>query len=201
MPNLKAVAARRQLGTALALHLRDQDPFSVHVLASGGAELAEGLAEEAGSKPVRDSTLASWPGVTEKVYYERKKYHVNAMKHFRDRNGRVRDDDEALSSFSEENNDVILWDGWSNLAFAGCASPIEAHVFVAWFLTLSPEKFPADDNAQGFLRLMQKEFPAVHQRPRARQKDILRRAIKRASRTPAFIRDEKVDRRPMILRG
>lgn len=46
MTALKAEAARRQLGTALALHLRDQDSWSVHVLASGGAELAEGLAEE-----------------------------------------------------------------------------------------------------------------------------------------------------------
>ena len=171
MRDLKAEAARRQLGTALALHLRDQNPFSVHVLASGGAELAEGLAEEAGRKLIRDFTLASWPGVTEKIYYERKKYYVNAMKHFRDRNGRVRDDDEALSTFSENNNDVILWDGWSNLVFAGYASPIEAHVFVAWFLTLSPEKFPADENAQCFLRHLQREFPAVHERSRPRQKE------------------------------
>ena len=107
----KAEVARCQRGTALALHLRDQDPFSVHVLASAGAELAESLAEVAGRKPIRDFALASWPGITGKMYYHQKKLYANAMKHMKRFGRETLEDEQTLSNFSEVDNDVLLWDG------------------------------------------------------------------------------------------
>lgn len=199
MSLLKAEAARRQLGTALALHLRDQDPFSVHVLASGGAELAEGLVEEAGRRPMRDFALASRPNITRKMYYEQKKQYVNAMKHYRNLEGQVRDDEKTLSEFTELNNDAYLWDGWSNPGFSGHPIPIEAHIFIAWFLAQRPESFPDDDDAQSLLRSLNREFPGVRRRSRTAQKDLLKRAIRRAASNPVFMCDEKTDRRPLIL--
>ena len=41
MSDLKIEVARRQLGTATALYLRDLDPVSVHCLANAGCELME----------------------------------------------------------------------------------------------------------------------------------------------------------------
>ena len=51
MSDLKIECARRQLGTALHLYLRDLDPVSVHCLANGGCELIEFYAKKAGAKP------------------------------------------------------------------------------------------------------------------------------------------------------
>jgi hypothetical protein len=42
----KGEVARRQLGTALDMFLRGQDPVSVHTLAMAGGEIAERLAEK-----------------------------------------------------------------------------------------------------------------------------------------------------------
>lgn len=52
MSQLKIECARRQLGTALDLYLRDQDPISVHCLANGGCELIEFYAKKAGVEPM-----------------------------------------------------------------------------------------------------------------------------------------------------
>ena len=46
----KIEAARRQLGTALALYLKDQDPVSVHCLAGAGCELIEYYAQKSGGE-------------------------------------------------------------------------------------------------------------------------------------------------------
>ena len=48
MSRLKIECARRQLGTALDLYLRDLDPVSVHCLANGGCELIQFHAAKAG---------------------------------------------------------------------------------------------------------------------------------------------------------
>ena len=201
MPShLKIDAARRQLGTALALYLRDQDPFSVHVLASGGAELAEGFIEELGAKPLRDFALDTWPGVTARDYYEQKKRFVNPMKHYKDFRGRVRDDDEALTEFTDEHNDAILFDGWSNYSIAGHASPVEAQVYLAWFMALTPWKFPMDEEpAQRVRYALSREFPNLTVRSRQGQKRLLLRAIKRKADDTKFRRSAGVDQRPLVL--
>jgi len=53
MSKLKVESARRQLGTALHLYLRNLDPVSVHCLANGGCEVIEFYAEKAGGQPSR----------------------------------------------------------------------------------------------------------------------------------------------------
>jgi len=61
--NRKIEIARRQLGTALALYLQDQDPVSVHCLAGGGCELIEYYAKEAGAKPLTSHIMEVMPDI------------------------------------------------------------------------------------------------------------------------------------------
>jgi hypothetical protein len=53
----KIEAARRQLGTALALYLKDQGPVSVHCLAGGGCELIEYYAQKGSGEPFTSHIL------------------------------------------------------------------------------------------------------------------------------------------------
>lgn len=57
----KAGIARRHLGTALYLFLKNQDPVSVHTLAMAGGEVAEWLAKQAGGEPFTNHILDSFP--------------------------------------------------------------------------------------------------------------------------------------------
>src|SRR5262249_3815550 len=59
--NRKIEAARRQLGTALALYLKDSDPVSVLCLAGGGCEVIEHFAKKAGGKPFASHMLETHP--------------------------------------------------------------------------------------------------------------------------------------------
>jgi hypothetical protein len=57
----KLEVARRQLGTALALFLDNKDPVAVHVLTCGGGEIAQRLAEVAGTESFETHVLATFP--------------------------------------------------------------------------------------------------------------------------------------------
>ena len=59
--DLKIESARRQLGTALTLFLRNVDPVSVHCLAGGGCELIEFYAKKGGAEPFTSHILETWP--------------------------------------------------------------------------------------------------------------------------------------------
>jgi hypothetical protein len=57
----KDEVARRQLGAALDMYLRGQDPVSVHCLAMAGCEIAEWLVEDAGAQAFKTHILKNIP--------------------------------------------------------------------------------------------------------------------------------------------
>ena len=117
-PLRKVELARRQLGTALSLYLDGHDPVSVQCLVCGGCELAEHLAIKSGGPPFWKLPLASYPSMTVRDFTELRNKFWNAFKYSSKRNGEERDDSELLSTFSDMDNVVRLFIGWTDYGTA-----------------------------------------------------------------------------------
>lgn len=194
----KLEVARRQLGTGLALHLREQDPVSAHCLICAGCEIAERLSIEAGNKPLRDFVIESYPGLTVKEHKKIRDEYWNAFKHAQGLGGSgLRDDRELLERFSADENEVRLFVGWFDYGLAAGSMPIEAQVFTTWYLARTPEKF-APDVAPKAIAGFEKVFPGLPSMPRAQQWKRLHRAIHSWRKRPES-KSEKTDPRPLIL--
>ena len=198
MSHLKIECARRQLGTALDLYLRDRDPVSVHCLAKGGGELIEVYAKTAGAKPFVSHILETQPDLDIKALKTVQRKYWNAFKHALERHGGdERDDDELLSSFTDEQNDVALFIGWYDYEQATKKMPVEAQVHQLWWIALHPDKL--DPNRANALTGVEKFFPGLRRRPRAKQKRMLKKAIERARTNKKLMRDPRTDSRPLVL--
>jgi hypothetical protein len=196
MSHLKIKSARRQLGTALALYLQDQDPVSVHCLAGGGCELIECYAKKAGVEPFFSHIRKTFPEakVNELRIIQRKFW--NAFKHAtHGHNGDERDDDELLSRFTDIQNDGALYVGWHDYYGAVGAMPIEAQVFQAWYIALHPEKLNKSYSFEDYERL----FPNIHAKPRAKQKRILVKVIEKMRSNKAVMGHSSTERRALLL--
>jgi hypothetical protein len=120
----KHEVARRQLGTALALFLADQDSVAVQCLACGGSEIAETWRASPDVGPCRLQTAKSL------VCEPNENSWWNAFKHATARNSRERDDRELLANFSDEMNEPILFIGWFDYGMAADKLPVEAQAFL-----------------------------------------------------------------------
>ena len=112
MSQYKIECARRQLGTALDLYLRDLDPVSVHCLANGGCEVIEFYAEKAGAQPFVSHILQTQPHLDMKKIKTIQRQHWNAFKHAITRGGEERQDDDLLSKFTDVADDAVLFVRW-----------------------------------------------------------------------------------------
>jgi hypothetical protein len=196
-PPTKLDVARRQLGTALALFLEDSDPVSVHVLACGGGEIAEQLAEAEGGAPFRSHLLANNPSLDAKKLREIRNRHWNAFKHATKHNGRPREDGELIAAFSDSANDHHLFIGWYDYGTAAGRLPIEAQAFQVWYLALYPEKqSPHPDHAHCTAL-----FPNLPRMSRPQQKARLRDEIAKARSLPDVMFDPLTERGYLILSG
>jgi hypothetical protein len=199
MSHLKIECARRQLGTALDLYLRDRDPVSVHCLAHGGCELIEVYAKKAGAKPFVSHILETRPDLDIKALKTVQRKYWNAFKHALERHdGDERDDDELLSSFTDEQNDVALFIGWYDYAQATKMMPVEAQVHQIWWIALHPDKLDPK-HASKLTRISNKFFPGLRERSRAKQKRMLKKVIERARTNKKLMRDPRTDSRPLVL--
>jgi hypothetical protein len=141
----KMEVARRQLGTALALFLDDRDSASVHCLACGGGEIAEHLSRKAGVEPFfAHIVLEHSPKLSEADLRSTRNAYWNAFKHAKTKKDRDRDDAALLSTFSDAENDHILFMGWLDYSRAAGSMPIEAQAFQAWYFAMYPEKVGPD---------------------------------------------------------
>ena len=192
---LKKEMARRQLGTALALFLADDDPVSVHCLACGGGEIADFLAKEAGEKAFSQHALDVHPDMKQSdLTYLRNKYW-NAMKHALRRDGKTRDDDDLLADFDDAQNEHYLYIGWHDYASAVGSLPIEAQVFQVWYFAKFPEKLSSEFSTEQFERL----FPDLVKMKRNEQKRVLRRRIAWARRNADVMQHPRTERRKLII--
>jgi hypothetical protein len=140
----KQEVARRQLGVALHMFLREEDPVAIHCLALGGGEIAEVLADIAGGTTVVNTLLQEQPEASLARIYSEKNKFWNAFKHGRHKNGKVREDEELLRGFDPSHNEDMLYFGWYDYARAGLPRPIEAQVFEVWLLAKHPDKISPD---------------------------------------------------------
>jgi hypothetical protein len=201
--NRKIEAARRQLGTALALYLKDSDPVylkdsdpvSVLCLAGGGCEVIEHFAKKAGGKPFASHMLETHPDLDSAKLHGIQRKYWNAFKHALDRKGDERNDEELLAAFDDKQNDHMLFIGWYDYAQAVTKLPIEAQVHQVWYLALYPEKLDPKFSKDQYDKL----FPNLRALPRAKQKLRLRSSIKRARSDPKIMRDPTTEKRPLVI--
>jgi hypothetical protein len=191
----KAEVARRQLGTALDMWLRRQDPVSVHCLAMAGGEIAEWLAEKSGGEPFKNHILDTFVDLQIKDVRAIQRQYVNAFKHATALGGKDRDDEEILRSFDDTVNEHVLLTGWYDYGMAGLPRPIEAQVFEAWYLAKYPEKVSPEANTDGLRRIFPNLAALSDDRQHARMGDVIRKAKK----SGIVINDPGTDRRPLIM--
>lgn len=191
----KTEVARRQLGAALHLFLEDADPVSVHILASGGMELADALAKKAGKPTFKAIAIEANPALTEARYHELKNQWWNSFKHVSGRKGHERNDAELLADFNDAANEHALLIGWLDLGTATGSMPIEAQVFQAWFFAVHPENLAPDARINGPDEI----FPGIRLKRRAEQKEALRRQIRKVRRDRALMDSPMTERRNLLL--
>jgi hypothetical protein len=195
MSHLKIEAARRQLGTAMALYLQNQDPVSVHCLAGGGCELIEYYAQKPGAEPFFSHIVKTYPSKGHNELKNLQRQFWNAFKHATHRYGDERDDDELLSRFIDEQNDALLYIGWYDYAQVTGKLPIEAQAHQAWYIALHPEKLSESYSSEDYEQL----FPNVCNQPRAKQKRMLVEAIEHARGTKDVMSHPATEKRSLIL--
>lgn len=191
----KAEVARRQLGVALDMFLRGQDPVSVHCLAMGGGEVAEFLAEAAGGKPFKNHILDTFPDMNIRDIRVLQRKSWNAFKHATTQKGIDRDDADVLEAFDPTENEHTLLIGWWDYGAAGLPRPIEAQAFEGWYMAKYPEKAdPAFDMGP-----INRLFPELAGLSSGRQHARLVDVIRKAKKNGAVMNDPGTDRRTLVL--
>jgi hypothetical protein len=191
----KTNVARRQLGTALALFIEDQDPVSVHVLACGGGEVAEQLARRADQEPFAMEIMATFSNLEMRDIRRIRNQFWNAFKHATTLAGTPRADEELLAAFDDQQNEHTLFIGWYDYMMAVNRLPIEAQVFQVWYYALYPEKLAAGISSESYVSF----FPAMKSIDRPEQKRRLREVIAWAKQQPRYVEDDLTDNTPLIL--
>jgi hypothetical protein len=188
----KVDVARRQLGTALHLYLADLDPVSVHVLASGGSEVASAMAVKSNAKPFSDFTLEVFPNVTKTDLTKLRTKLWNAMKHANKLDGKERDDEDLLSTPLTAENEALLAEGWFDLAQAGVPLPLEAQAFNLWYLAKHGDHRELDG-------WQDELFPNILSSTPAQQKHMLIELIGSEKDNSEVMKHAQTDARPLIL--
>lgn len=193
--SIKLQVARAQLGTALYLFIKDRDPWSVHALASGGAEIMEGIAGTEGIEMLSTDILLQAPGVDLRKIRALRNQYWNGIKHFYKLDGKTARDDEALlGDFTDSANDTPLFLGWLDYMNVMKRLPVEVQVFQVWWYCTNEERMnPASDPA-----IWRSVFPKIAGQPRAEQKRRLRRAIEKYKKDFEVGRHPATERAPLI---
>jgi hypothetical protein len=189
----KTEIARRQLGSALALFLKDSDSVSVHTRACVCCEIAEHLTRKAGAEPFSTHALLTLPEIN--VGAIRNQYW-NAFKHAKTRGGIERDDSELIARFHDAVNDHTLLIGWYDYVLAVGALPIEAQIFQMWYFALYPEKLNPEVDTMTYQRL----FQMLPSKSRAAQKQALREVISSYRGNAEVMTHPETDPRPLMVR-
>lgn len=200
MSNLKIEVARRQLGMALDLYLRDLDPVSVHCLANGGSELIEFYAKKLSGEALLSGFVETKPGTNFLDLRRVQREYWSAFKHAttlyqKGKPVEERDDDSLLATFKDEQNDLALVIGWYDYLRATGKMPIEAQAQQAWFFALHPEKLAARHSPEKYEEL----FPGLRTKSRTEQKWMLNGAIERARADEGKMSASLTERRPLVL--
>lgn len=188
---LKIEAARRQLGTALDLYMRDQDPVSVHTLTGAAGEILEHYAGKIAGQSFSSRVLGISPTMTQEQWVQAKHKIRNALKHASTRSGKDRDDEDLLASFSDHDNAIHLFMAWIDYGLVTNRMPVEAQTFIVWCDAIFPHDPAVDKSREFFLNAIGK--------PLVRQKAALKRGIDRAKRIREVMADPSTEHHPLVL--
>lgn len=197
LPMTKAEVSRRQLGVALTLYLDDLDPVSVHVLASGGREIAGELAKARSKDAFQliagfGERPGEWKSAVNRFW--------NPFKHATTSSGRPRDDDELLAGFQDSQNDGLMAIAWYDLGVAGYPLPPAAQVQAAWFLYRGAvgDEFERATERLGWPTRSEANS-MLHGHRHSEQKQILRDTIANIQTYGWIADDPRTDLLPLIL--
>ncbi|MBX3530431.1 MAG: hypothetical protein KF849_07475 [Rhizobiaceae bacterium] len=194
----KLRVARSQLGTALALFIRDYDPISVQALACGGSEIVEGLAQHAKLPTLSSHILQVFPDVDLKKVKALRNQYWNAIKNFYKMDGvSVRDDEALFSSFKDESNDAVLFMGWLDYLNLTRRLPVEVQVFQVWWYATNEERLAPGVDPTPFRSL----FPRIASMDRFEQKRRLRRACEKYRDNREILSDPRTEVGPLVPRA
>lgn len=191
----KLEIARRQLGTALFLFVQNADPVSVHCLACGGGEIAEGLAKQTSGESFIDGIRQNFPDTSFREIKSIRNKYWNAFKHLTKKDGIDREDEYLLKEFSDDQNDAALLVGWWDYAQTGAPLPIEAQVFQVWFFAQNLDRLAPDADTEPYTQM----FKNIGAMDRSKKKDILKCRITRARQDLEVMTDARTDTRPLML--
>lgn len=132
--------AKKQLLTAIRLFFDDEDPVSVHTLAGAASEIIEWVCISGGGVPFRDDCLAE-NSLALQSYYLARNHYRNAFKHA----GRTPEEEakhkSARETFSDDQNDSLLYICVEDYMRAEKAFPIEFQAMKIWYLSVNREKW------------------------------------------------------------
>jgi len=95
--------------------------------------------------------------------------HWNTFKHFYEQRDKViRDDRSIASSFSDDHNDPMLFQGILDLSAMGVPVPVEAQVYTFWYISNYPSYFSDD-----MIKTASSLFPFDQSMPRSLRKSYL----------------------------
>lgn len=167
----KLQAAKNQLATAIRLYFDDDDPISIHTLATAAGEIIDRLCESRGLPSMRDDLLKN-------IVADRRKEVVtalnNARNFFKHASGRS-GPEEVLRDFSDERNLFAILMAADGLRLLGEKIP-ESRIFSNWLSVVEPSLFlnpPPRDT-------IEKIFGDIHNRPRREQKEAGRDTLRLA---------------------
>lgn len=161
LSRMKRYIAARWIETGLALHTRDGDPFAVHCLAAGGAQLARDLIEY---------LLLPRPAVELDTMKHPRRFN-NSMKHHDKKKEYFADDILNFADFDEELNDFYIQSGLLYLEALGHQLSKEAGLFLVWFDSIH---LPASFESKYGMPIPLLGGEKIHSAPRDQQKLWLR---------------------------
>lgn len=194
--NTKLKIARAQLGAALSLFLRDQDPISVHALACGGSEIIEGLANENEIPTLSSHILQTYPDIARPEVYRLKNQYWNAIKHFYARDNKsARDDEELMAGFTDKKNDAVLFGGWLDYQLLTKRLPVEVQVFQVWWYATNEQRMNPNSDPTPF----RKVFPKIAEHDRNEQKRMLKRATEKYRTNKEILADPRTEQGRLLI--
>lgn len=110
--------------------------------------MIEFYATKAGGQPFTSFMLKTNPDLDIKRIRRLQRQYWTAFKHATTQSGDERNDDDLLSQFTVEKNDVALYIGWYDYGQAVNAMPIEAQAYLTWYAAMNIQKLPATESRQ-----------------------------------------------------
>jgi hypothetical protein len=194
--SIKLKIARAQLGTALSLFLRDQDPISVHALACGGSEVMEGLADYNDIDTLSSHILETHPHMNMAKIKGLRNQYWNAIKHFYDRDNKTaRDDEELMAGFTDEMNDTVLFMGWLDYQLLTKRLPVEVQVFQVWWYATHEKSLTPDVDPTPFRNV----FPDIMNFDRGERKRRLKRATEKYRDNKEIFADPRTEQGRLVM--